>query len=318
LKTKIRYGIVIPCFNENNTIIRFITEVEGVLNSIDETFECIVVNDASTDDTLSMLQEYQSVYNSERNKLTVLSLNYNVGHQGAIYQGLMYASKRNFDYVIVMDGDGEDDPNVIRELIKVKGYDIVHVLRGKRSENLLFRTLYTFYKKLFKLITHRSMKIGNFGMINKKVVFNLVDSSFIHFAANLSKLKASSTFIVADRRKRLGGNSKMNVESLIYHAFKSFVVYAEDMLMLFLKLFVILALGIFGLILYIIYQKLFTNKAILGWASTLTSSLFTTALMSMGFFVLGVLLLNILQKNELKQKEIYKVVDQVNEPSIIE
>jgi Glycosyltransferases involved in cell wall biogenesis len=318
LKTKIRYGIIIPCFNENNTIIRFVSEVESVLNTIDESFECIVVNDASTDDTLYMLKEYQANFHSNRNKLTVLSLNYNVGHQGAIYQGLLYASKRHFDYVIVMDGDGEDDPNVIRELIQVKGYDIVHVIRGKRSENLLFRTLYTFYKKLFKLITRKSMKIGNFGMINRKVVFNLVDSSFIHFAANLSKLKASSAHIVADRRKRLGGSSKMNVESLVYHAFKSFVVYAEDLLMLFLKLFVILAIGIFGLILYIIYQKLFTNNAILGWASTLTSSLFTTAMLSMGFFVLGVLLLNILQKNDLKQKEIYKIVDQVNEPSVIE
>ena len=304
------YGIIIPCFNENETIIRFLAEVEQVLQSVDKTFECIVVNDSSTDNTLQMLSEYKS---TSRHKVTILSLNYNVGHQGAIYQGLLYAIKQNFNYVIVMDGDGEDDPNAIRDLVKIEGYDIVHVLRGKRRESLLFRTLYGFYKRLFKLITRKSMKIGNYSMINRKIMLSLVDSSFIHFAANLSKLKARSTHIVVDRRKRIHGKSKMNLESLVFHAFKSFVVYAEDLLMLFLKLFVVLIIVLFFFILYVIYQKLFTDKAILGWASQMTAALFNTALISMGFFVLGVILLNILQKNDFRQKEIYRVLDKDKE-----
>lgn len=307
MNNTLKYALVIPCFNENITIIKFLTELEGVLEKIDETFNLIVVNDSSTDNTLAMLEEYKSL--STRNKLTILSLNYNVGHQGAIYQGLLYANKMDFDYTIVLDGDGEDDPNAIPELISKQGYDIVHVHRGKRSESLVFRTLYGVYKKIFKLITKKSMKIGNFSMINKKVVLNLVDSSFIHFAANLSKLKSTSTSITVDRRKRTDGESKMNLESLVFHAFKSFVVYAEDLLMLFLKLFIILSSVLFAFIIYIIYQKIFTDKAILGWASTLSSILFNTALISIGFFVLGVILLNIMQKNDFKQKEIFTVIN---------
>jgi len=299
-------GIIIPCFNENETIIKFLQEVESVIDQLDQKFECIVVNDCSTDNTLELLKNYQG---SGKNTITILALNYNVGHQGAIYQGILYANKIELPYAIVLDGDGEDDPHAIPNLIALKDYDIVHVMRGKRKESFLFRTLYGFYKRIFKLITNKEMKIGNFCLINKKIILNLVDSSFIHFAANLSKLKARSTHIVVDRRKRIQGESKMNIESLIFHAFKSFVVYAEDLLMLFLKLFV----GICGLlvafILYVIYQKLFTNKAILGWASTLSATLFTSALICMGFFVLGVILLNILQKNDFKQKEIFTKVD---------
>jgi glycosyltransferase involved in cell wall biosynthesis len=305
------YGIIIPCFNENITIIKFLEELGQIIDGMDETFECVVVNDSSTDNTLQMLQEYQSL--SKRTKITILSLNYNVGHQGAIYQGLLYANKRDFDYVIVLDGDGEDDPNAIRQLVKKKGYGIVHVLRGKRSEGILFRALYSVYKKIFKLITKRSMKIGNFSMIDKKVLLNLVDSSFIHFAANLSRLKTTSAHIVVDRRKRIDGKSKMSLDNLVFHAFKSFVVYAEDMLMLFLKLFVVLSVVLFTFILYIIYEKIFTDRAILGWASTLSSNLFNTALMSMGFFVLGIILLNISQKNEFRQKEIYQVINKEKE-----
>ena len=302
-----QYGIIIPCFNENVTIIEFLRELEGVISTIDKTFECVVVNDSSTDNTIELLQQYKPL--SAKDKITTLALNYNVGHQGAIYQGLLYAHKKGFEYVIVLDGDGEDDPNAIRELVNKQGYDIVHVFRGKRRESFLFKTLYGFYKKIFKLITNRRMNIGNYSMINKKVILSLVDSSFIHFAANLSKLKSKSTHIVVDRRKRLHGTSKMNLESLVFHAFKSFVVYAEDLLMVFLKIFVLLIFILLIFIVYIAYVKLFTNKAILGWASTMSATLLNTALISMGFFVLGVLLLNILQKNEFRQKEIYKVLD---------
>ncbi len=152
------------------------------------------------------------------------------------------------------------------------------------------------------------MNFGNYCMISRKVITAVVSNHYIHFAANLSKLKVCSSRIVFDRRKRLGGTSKMNLNSLFQHAFKSFVEYAEDCLMIFLKLSLFFALSALGFISFILYRKLFTDKAILGWASTLTSSFFNAFLICIGFFVIGIILLNISKKGENQQQGAYKIL----------
>lgn len=301
--------IVAPCYNENRTVIKFLNELDRILEHSTQQFVVIVVDDASTDDTLSLLSDFN--FSSKNLRLNLISLRYNLGHQGAIYQGLLHANSLGANCVIVMDSDGEDDPNAILELITHRngGHDIVHVVRGKRKEKISFRLFYRMYKVLFRFITKKSMNFGNYCMINQKILSTTAETSFIHFAAYLSKQKAKSHKITYDRRTRLDGKSKMNVNGLVYHAFKSFIEYADDLLMLFLKLFLLLAGLIVCLIGYIVYQKLFTDNAILGWASTLSASLFNTALICLGFFVIGILLLNITNKNDFKYREkIYRQI----------
>ena len=142
-------------------------------------------------------------------------------------------------------------------------------------------------------------------MINKKVLEVSCYTSFIHFAAHLSKQKVKSTSIVYNRLKRIDGKSKMNLTSLIHHAFKSFVEYSEELLMVFLKIFVFIILLFFGLLGVVLYKKLFTDEAILGWASTMTISLFNTALVCVGFFVIGILLLNMISRKNQNRKELF-------------
>ncbi|MGV3541173.1 MAG: glycosyltransferase [Rufibacter sp.] len=307
--TEFEIAIICPCFNENVTVIKFLTELEQVLASSERKYSIVVVDDASIDNTLALLQQFQ--LRAENLRLHLVSLQYNLGHQGAIYQGLLYTKSLNFPYAIIMDADGEDDPNAILELEKFidQPVDMVHVVRGKRKEKFSFRLFYLIYKILFRLVTNHAMNFGNYCLINRRIIDATVDTSFIHFAAYLGKQKARRASIICDRRKRLDGKSSMNLSSLVHHAFKSFVENAEDLLMVFLKLFIILALSIILLIGIIIYQKLFTNNAILGWASTLSASLFNTALLCLGFFVVGVLLLNIIARQESKQRQrIYQVI----------
>jgi polyisoprenyl-phosphate glycosyltransferase len=302
--------IVTPCYNENIAVIKFLTELDKILSEVDSSFTVIVVDDASIDNTLQLLKKFS--FNSANIDFKVISLRYNLGHQGAIYQGLLYARSLDASNVIVMDSDGEDDPNAILQLIKLQdsNIDIVHVVRAKRKERLLFRAFYKFYKIIFRFITKKTMNFGNYCMINQKIIETTTETSFIHFAGYLSKQKAKSSKIVYNRRSRLDGKSKMNLDSLVHHAFKSFIEYAEDLLMLFLKLFILLAAAIIILIGYILYEKIFTNNAILGWASTLSATLFNTAIISLGFFVLGILLLNMMSKNDIKFREkIYKTID---------
>jgi glycosyltransferase involved in cell wall biosynthesis len=295
--------IITPCFNENKTVIAFLKNLENVISSLEEHFEVVLVDDCSSDNTLKLLSEFS--FQSDKIKLTVLPLKFNVGHQGAIYQGLLFAQRIDADKFIVMDSDGEDDPKAIIELLKFTGYDIVNVARGRRKESLSFQLAYYVYRFIFRLITNRKMNFGNYCMINKKVLEVSCYTSFIHFAAHLSKQKVKSTSIVYNRLKRIDGKSKMNLTSLIHHAFKSFVEYSEELLMVFLKIFVFIIILFFGLLGIVLYKKLFTDEAILGWASTMTISLFNTALVCVGFFVIGILLLNMISRKNQNKKELF-------------
>lgn len=306
-----QYAIVMPCFNENETIIRFLLSLEDTLQNLPYHFTIVVVDDCSTDNTLDLLSSFS--FKARNLDLTLLTLRVNLGHQGAIYQGLLYAKALHVEKFIVMDADGEDDPHAILSLLVHQEADIVHVVRGKRNEGLFFRIAYYLYKLLFKAITKKEMNFGNYCMINRRVLDAVTHASFIHFAAFLSKIKGSHAYIISDRQKRIGGESKMKTDSLVYHAFKSLTEYAEDLLMLFLKLFIILATGFVGLIGYILYQKLFTDNAILGWASTMSVSLFNTALIAIGFYVIGIILLNISHyRNTASREPLYELVREKN------
>jgi len=300
-----KIAIIAPCFNENSTVISFLHHLELILPVSDYSFEVIVVDDASSDNTLELLKSFS--FSKKGISKHVVSLEFNCGHQGAIFQGFLYAKDTDCHRFIIMDSDGEDNPLAIPELLKGKE-EIITVTRGKRSESISFRIGYFFYRKLFYFITGKSMNYGNFSIISKKVLENALYNNFVHFPAFLLKQRVSKSEVLFDRAKRIDGISKMNYQSLIHHAFRSLVENAEDLLMVFLKIFVIVIFVFFAAIANVLYQKFISNTAIAGWASNVLIGLFNMALLSFGIFVLGLLLLNLYkQKGKSKQTKIFQV-----------
>lgn len=300
--------IITPCYNENVTVIKFLGILEGVLAAIAQPFRIVVVNDCSTDNTLQLLGQYKVA--APNVILDILNLRFNVGHQAAIYQGMLYAASTDSQQFIIMDSDGEDAPAVIPGLIKQAGADMVHVVRGKRQESPLFKVSYGIYKIIFKTVTGKQMNYGNYCLISRKVLDSAVYHTFTHFAAFLSKQKGTREYIVAAREKRLDGKSKMSFKGLLSHAFKSFVEYGEDMLLIFLKSFIVIMVLFLLAISNVIYQKFVANTAILGWTSVVAIGLLNMAIISIGFFVLGILLLNISnQKNPNLKLPLYDEVE---------
>ncbi len=302
------YLIISPCFNENETVIEFLKSVDQVIGSTASSYKIIIVDDASTDHTPKLLKDF--TLTSKNADLTILELDYNVGHQQAIYQAIRYASELDFNYAIILDSDGEDDPEIIRELIKLDDKDIVHVARKGRQEGVLFKVLYHLYRGMFFLFTGQKINFGNYSLISKKYVDVLAKTSYVHYPAHILKLKVSNRKVVfADRNKRYAGKSKMKITSLIHHAFKSFVEFSEDMLMVFLRIFIVVTIALIMLMSYIFYSKFIVLTAIPGWASTLTIGLVNTALICFGFFVLGIMQLNFNDKSNYQSKNsIFKVI----------
>src|SRR6187402_533177 len=101
--------IVTPCYNESVIVTRFLESLESSLGGLPNHFCVVVVNDCSTDNTLDLLRNFRFKANNIR--LNIVNLKFNVGHQGAIYQGFLYAKTLKSDHFIVMDADGEDAPN---------------------------------------------------------------------------------------------------------------------------------------------------------------------------------------------------------------
>lgn len=300
-------AVVLPCFNEQNTVLSFLERLEEVLAIQNDSFHVIVVDDCSQDNSLKLLSQFR--FRSSGIKLTVLGLKFNLGQQGAIHQGLLYAAKREPEHVIVMDCDGEDDPKAIPGLLQQKNYQVVRVKRGRRSESLLFRIMYSWYKIIFRLVTGKKIDFGNYCMISRDMLERIRHTSFVHLPAYLLKQKASTTSIRYDRSKRIDGHSKMGYKGLFLHAFKSMIEFAEDLLLLFFRLFIINIVLFIALMINIIYQKFIAHTAILGWFSTLAVSLIILAVLSIGFFITGVLLLNLIhQQNSKSYQEIYTVI----------
>ncbi|MBS1616382.1 MAG: glycosyltransferase [Bacteroidetes bacterium] len=301
------FALISPCYNEGTTVIRFLERIESETRNLPQHFEVIIVDDCSSDHTLELLKNFS--FQAPNLSLSLLHLRFNVGHQAAIFQGLLFASKQPFSHFIVMDSDGEDSPRAIPELIRHSDYDIVHVVRGKRRESTLFKISYWFYKASFRFITGKRMNFGNYCMISRMIAESAVFHSFTHFAAFLSKQRGTRTSFTWEREKRIDGKSKMSYKNLLSHAFKSFVEYGEDLLMVFLKSFIVIMLLFVAAISNVIYQKFVADTAILGWTSVVAIGLLNMAIIAIGFFVLGILLLHVShQKNPNSRTSIYDEV----------
>ena len=302
MENKLKHFVIItPCYNESQVILTFLEQLANMLsNNSTQQFTIVVVDDGSVDDTCQLLKDFNLDYDNIA--LKVISLKFNMGHQLAIKQGLMYAQEIKADGYIVMDSDGEDDPKAILKLIESET-PITFVTRGKRKESLKFKIGYYFYKILFKMISGNKINFGNYSMIKINVLNSLVEQNFIHYSAFLSKMKYNKKYICFDRNKRIDGKSKMNSNSLVIHGLKSIIEYSEEILFFFMKLLIAVFLLMSIYEGYVFYDKFISHKAISGWTSTITLSFIIIMLVIATIIILGLLLIS--QKERFKKMDKY-------------
>jgi hypothetical protein len=207
----------------------------------------------------------------------ILNLKVNIGHQRAIAVGLQYVYNEisEYDYLVVMDSDGEDKPEDIMVLIEKaenqRESKIIFAQRKKRQESLLFKIGYFFYKNLFQFLTGQKINFGNFSVIPKKLLGKVIHQNNIwnHYSGGIIQSKIPFDKILLDRGKRYKGVSKMNFNSLIIHGLSSIAVYFDFLSLRILRYSIYGIVICFISVIYIMYQKIFTDNAIPGWASSL-------------------------------------------------
>lgn len=280
-----RLLLLIPVYNDWRSLQQLLAQIDeavatarGLLAQVG----VLIIDDGSTEPPPTFDPESQR----HLDEVHLLQLNGNVGHQRAIALGLAW-SMRNLEYdaVVVMDGDGEDTPaDAMRLVEKSQTLPDTSIIaeRAKRSEGLLFRLGYRAFRLVHRIATGKEMRFGNFCLLRRNHVRRLIASPAIwnHFAAGIIQARLPLAHIAVDRGRRLAGKSHMNYVSLVVHGLSAIAVQLETAAVRLL----LATLGLFGVTIMgigaVVAVRLFTERAIPGWASTLILLLAVVALQS--------------------------------------
>ena len=223
--------ILIPVFNDWQSVFKLLEDINFNVSSLDHEISVIIINDASNYDRKKEDKNLDNI-----SSVKILNMKTNQGHARCIATGLKYVfQKEDFDYVIPMDGDGEDRPEEIREFINriqnSNGKPIVGE-RIKRSENLIFKICYQLHKLITFTFTGKSIKFGNFTCLPKSTVEKLINekATWNSFSGSLTKVEDNLISIPSTRGLRYFGPSKMSFYNLIKHSLSIISVFRKTFL----------------------------------------------------------------------------------------
>ena len=223
--------ILIPVFNDWESLKKLLNEIEeNVKNIKNILIECLVVNDAST------IQQPKMVKPKSFQSLKILNMKKNKGHARCNAFGIRFISKnKDFDNLILMDGDGEDRPVELIKLINKSFQDpenSVVAKRIKRSEGPFFQFLYLMHKITTLLFTGKKINFGNYSCLTKNDVEKLSSKASLWSSYSGSLKKNISAFNEIDsiRGERYFGPSKMSLYKLIIHSFSIIAVFKYQVL----------------------------------------------------------------------------------------
>jgi len=239
-----KFKILIPVYNDWQSVFELLVKINASLVNQDDEISIIIVNDASNHD-----REDKEINLENINSIKIINMKINQGHARCIATGLKYIyEKEDFDYVIPMDGDGEDRPEEISEFItQVKKSDNKAIVgeRIKRSENLTFKICYIMHKLITLTFTGKVIKYGNFTCLPKVVVEKMINekATWNSFSGSLRKIENDLISIPSVRGTRYFGPSKMSFFNLLKHSLSIISVFRQAVLIrsaLFIVIYILL------------------------------------------------------------------------------
>ena len=302
------YSVIIPIYNEEQTIPELYARLAAAAATLDGPVEIILVDDGSRDRSYELLV----ALHARDARVKVIRLSRNFGHQVALSAGLEEAKG---DAVVMMDGDLQDPPELIPALAArwKEGFGVVYTVKRSRRENPLKRLAFTaFYRILHALSSIQiPMDAGNFSLLDRRVVEVL--RAMPERNRYISGLRAWAGFPQAavpyDRDPRFAGRPQMSLVRLFRLAFDGIFSFSSVPLRLAIYVGLATAALAFAGALYVIYAKIFTDRAILGWASTILSILFVGGMILVTLGVIGEYISRIYE--EVKKRPLYVVRDRI-------
>ena len=234
--------ILMPIYNDWDSLIKLLEEINPIIKNFkDFQFKCIIVNDCSTIEQPKILKPKSFV------SLKIINMKENRGHARCNALGIRYIfQNKEFDNIILMDGDGEDRPIEIKDLVeKINENSNISVVakRVKRSEGLFFQLLYQVHKLITIIFTGKNINFGNYCILTKEDVGKLYSKASLwsSFSGTVKKYVKSLNEINSIRGLRYFGPSQMSIFKLIIHSFSIIAVFKYQVF--FRSTIMIIALG---------------------------------------------------------------------------
>ena len=227
--------ILTPVYNDWENLNKLLKKINEEAEINNFAFEVFVINDASTVNTDINFIKTKNIIS-----LNILNLSKNIGSQRAIALGLEYlfeSKKNKKGDIIIIDSDGQDDPDILKNLINASensDSDIIVVERTNRNEPLWFQFFYFLHKIVLLIFTGKHIKFGNFSLIKSKKLKDLSNKADLwaaYPAAVVNNLKKIDR-IKSERKKRYSGETKMNLKKLFYHSSRVFSVFKNKIFLI--------------------------------------------------------------------------------------
>ena len=250
--------ILIPVYNDWESLKKLIKEINEIIKDFNDiNFECLIVNDCST------IQAPEIIKPNKFKSIEILNMKENRGHARCNAFGIRYIfQNKKFDNLLLMDGDGEDRPVEIKDLIEmiIKNPNVsVVAKRIKRSEGLLFQLLYQIHKLITIFFTGKNINFGNYSILTKDDVRKLHSKASLwsSFSGSVKKHINSLNEINSIRGLRYFGPSQMSLFRLIIHSLSIIAVFKYQVLLRSTIMIIALAflnsyLGNFSIVLQIL------------------------------------------------------------------
>ncbi len=302
-------SVVVPIKDEIETLPELTRRLSEVLVGELADSEIVFVDDGSADGSARWIAERHA--DDPRVKLVRLSRNF--GHQAAVTAGLSHARG---SAVVLMDGDLQDPPELIPALVAKwrEGHEIVHTVKTRRQESWARRVAFrAFYRMIRSLSSETDLPLqaGLFSLLDRRVVDELdrMPERNRYLAGLRAWVGFRQTAVEYERDARWSGAPRVSVARLFRLAFDGIFSFSNLPLRLATLLGLVVSLAAFLLMATILYLRLFTDRAILGWASLMTSILFLGGVILVTIGIIGEYTGRIY--DEVKRRPLYVVAERV-------
>jgi len=224
-----KYIILISIYNDWKSVFKLLENIDLQIAEWDAEVSVLIINDGSTEERESVKLDYTNI-----KLVRVMNMKRNQGHARCYATGLKFLTeKEDFNYVILMDGDGEDRPEELTSLFKKSKENPLKTItanRIKRSEGLFFKLLYECHKILTYVFTGKLVKFGNYSCLPKKEASRLAQEACIwsSFSGTVTKIISDRVSVPSIRGIRYFGPSQMSFFKLLVHSFSIIAVFKSS------------------------------------------------------------------------------------------
>ncbi|WP_430014732.1 glycosyltransferase family 2 protein [Microcystis protocystis FBCC-A270] len=283
-----KYSLIIPIYNEEETIPELYRRVSDVMDSLDDSVELILINDGSRDCSLNLMRELQ-----ERDaRVCYISFARNFGHQAAVTAGLNFARGQ---VIVVLDADLQDPPELIPKMIESwqAGYHVVYAQRTKRKKESWFKrlTAYVFYRLLRQLAdVDIPADTGDFCLMDRQVVdvLNSMPERNRYIRGLRAWIGFRQTAVKFERDPRFAGEVKYTFKKSLALAVNSLVSFSKIPLRISTYLGLFSALIALLMALLVLYWRLQQpDSPVTGLATILIAVFFLGSVQLISIGILG-------------------------------